>query len=141
MQIQRIQTVYIFIATVLMAIFPFVPIGEIAGMADSDAVANERLYIMNEYVLLIPVVVTSLLLLIDIFLYKNLKLQLTSLRISILLTACCIVLVGIIALNRPEPAELSVWNILPIIAGICEILGLRGIKHDIKLLNSYNRLR
>ena len=35
----------------------------------------------------------------------------------------------------------SVWDILLPVAVIFEILGLGGISKDVKLLNSYNRLR
>ena len=38
-------------------------------------------------------------------------------------------------------ANFSVWDILLPIAALLEILGVKGINHDIKLLNSYNRLR
>lgn len=38
-------------------------------------------------------------------------------------------------------AHFTVWDILLPIVALLEILGVKGINNDIKLLNSYNRLR
>ena len=54
MQIQRIQTVYIFLAMVAMMIFLIVPYGEVHYIAN-EPVGVEKLYVMYEYGLLIPV--------------------------------------------------------------------------------------
>ena len=54
MQIQRIQTVYIFLAIVAMAIFMVVPYGEVVALGQTP-VAAEQLYTMAEYGILIPV--------------------------------------------------------------------------------------
>lgn len=144
MQIQRIQTVYIFLAMVAMAIFLIVPYGEIHFIG-SQPVVSEKLYTMYEYGLLIPVAATVLLLIVDIFFYRNMPLQRTVLTISLLLTLCCIAVVCFILFKQARAedmdADFAVWDILLPIAVIFEILGLAGIKKDIKLLNSYNRLR
>lgn len=144
MQIQRIQTVYIFLAMVAMAIFLIVPYGEVHFL-NSDTAVSEKLYTMYEYGLLIPVAATVLLLIIDIFFYRNLQLQRTVLTISLLLTLCCIAVVCFILFKQARAegidADFAVWDILLPIAVIFEVLGLSGISKDIKLLNSYNRLR
>lgn len=144
MQIQRIQTVYIFLAMVAMAIFLIIPYGEVHYLT-SDPVVSEKVYTMYEYGLLIPAAATVVLLIVDIFMYRNLPLQRTVLTISLLLTLCCIAVVCFILFKQAKAegmdADFSVWDILLPIAVILEILGLAGIKRDIKLLNSYNRLR
>lgn len=144
MQIQRIQTVYIFFAMVAMAVFMIMPYGEVTDIA-SQPVVNEKLYTMTEYGLLIPVAATVLLLIIDIFLYRNMSLQKSVLTISLLLTLCSIAVVCFILFKQARAEEMdaifSVWDILLPIAMVLEILGLGAIKHDIKILNSYNRLR
>ena len=144
MQIQRIQTVYIFLALVAMAVFIIVPYGEVDFLAN-EPVATEKLYTMFEYGILIPAAATVILLLLDIFLYRNLPLQRTVLTISLLLTLCCIAVVCFILFKQARAegmdAHFSVWDILLPLAVVFEILGLGGIVRDIKLLNSYNRLR
>ena len=109
MQIQRIQTVYIFLAVVAMMIFVIVPYGEVEYLASQPAV-SEKLYTMYEYGLLIPAAATVILL------FEQ-------------------------AGAEGMGAHFSVWDILLPLAVIFEIMALGGIAKDIRLLNSYNRLR
>lgn len=144
MQIQRIQTVYIFLAVVAMMIFVIVPYGVVEQIG-SEPLVTEKLYTMYEYGLLIPAAATVLLLIVDIFLYRNLPLQRRVLTISLMLTLCCIAVVCFTLFKQARTegmdAHFSVWDILLPVAVILELLGLSGIGRDIKLLNSYNRLR
>ena len=144
MQIQRIQTVYIFLALVAMAIFMIVPYGEVVAI-NQTPVAAEPLNVMSEWGILIPVAAIIILLLVDIFFYRNLPLQRSVLIIALMLTLAVIATVCF-ALFKQGGAEnidahFSVWDILLPVAAFFEILGVKGINHDIKLLNSYNRLR
>lgn len=144
MQIQRIQTVYIFLALVAMAIFMIVPYGVVVAVGDTT-VEYQRLLVMGEWGVMIPVSAIIILLLADIFFYRNLPLQRMVLTISLMLTLAVIGTVCF-ALYKQGSAEgidahFSVWDILLPIAVLFEILGVNGINHDIKLLNSYNRLR
>lgn len=144
MQIQRIQTVYIFLAMIAMVIFVFVPYGTVTNVA-GDPVVSEPLLTITEYGLLIPAAAAGLLLLIDIFLFRNLGLQRNVLTISLLLTLCCIAVVCFTLFKEAKAegieAMFSVWDILLLIAVAFEIMGLSAIASDVKLLNSYNRLR
>lgn len=144
MQIQRIQTVYIFLALVAMAVFMVVPYGVVIALGQTP-VASEYLYTMAEYGILIPVAAIIILLLLDIFLYRNMPLQRTVLVISFMITLAVIATVCF-ALYKEARAEgvdahFTVWDILLPLAALFEILGIKGIMNDIKLLNSYNRLR
>ena len=143
MQIQRIQTVYIFLSIIAMAVFMFVPYGEIVSvMQQADAMS---LYTMTEYGILVPVCAIIVLLLIDLFLYRNLPLQRTVLVISLMLTLAVIATVCFTLFKEARAegidAHFTVWDILLPIVALLEILGVKGINNDIKLLNSYNRLR
>lgn len=143
MQIQRIQTVYIFLSIIAMAVFMFVPYGEIVSiMQQTDAMS---LYTMTEYGILVPVCAIIILLLIDLFLYRNLPLQRTVLVISLMLTLAVIATVCFTLFKEARTegidAHFTVWDILLPIVALLEILGVKGINNDIKLLNSYNRLR
>ena len=64
MQIQRIQTVYIFLALVAMMIFVIVPYGEVDYLS-GQPVVTEKLYTMYEYGLLIPAAAAVILLIVD----------------------------------------------------------------------------
>lgn len=143
MQIQRIQAVYIFLSIIAMAVFMFVPYGEIVSvMQQADAMS---LYTMTEYGILVPVCAIIILLLIDLFLYRNLPLQRTVLVISLMLTLAVIATVCFTLFKEARAegidAHFTVWDILLPIVALLEILGVKGINNDIKLLNSYNRLR
>ena len=144
MQIQRIQTVYIFLAIIAMAIFMTVPYGIVTSV-DQTPVVSEYLYTIAEYGILIPVASIIILLFIDIFLFRNLPLQRTVLVISFMITLAVIATVCF-ALYKEAQAEgidahFTVWDIVLPLAAFLEILGIKGIMNDIKLLNSYNRLR
>lgn len=144
MQIQRIQTVYIFLAIVAMAIFMVMPYGEVVALG-ATPIVSQPLYTMAEYGILIPVAAIIILLLVDMFLYRNMPLQRTVLVISLMITLAVIATVCFALFKEARAdgmdAHFSVWDILLPVAALFEILGIKGIMKDIKLLNSYNRLR
>ena len=144
MQIQRIQTVYIFLSIVAMAIFMVMPYGEIVALHQTPVV-SEPLYTFAEYGILIPVAAVIILLLIDMFLYHNPALQRTVLIISLMITLAVIATVcfGLFKEARAEgmDAHFSLWDILLPVAALFEILGIKGIMKDINTLKSYDRLR
>ena len=144
MQIQRIQTVYIFLSIVAMAIFMVMPYGEIVAL-NQTPVVSEPLYTFAEYGILIPVAAVIILLLIDMFLYHNPALQRTVLIISLMITLAVIATVcfGLFKEARAEgmDAHFSLWDILLPVAALFEILSIKGIMKDINTLKSYDRLR
>lgn len=144
MQIQRIQTVYLLIATVLMAVFVFVPFGAFhftSEQAEEFAVIDMLTY--KEFGVLVPAALSAILLLIDIFMYRNLPRQRTVLLVSVLLTLCTALVVCFTLFKGLEGYEpsFSWWDLLVVVAFIFEILAMKGINHDQKLLASYNRIR
>ncbi len=144
MQIQRIQTVYLLIATVLMAVFVFVPFGAFhftSEQAEEFAVIDMLTY--KEFGVLVPSALSAILLLIDIFMYRNLPRQRTVLLVSVLLTLCTALVVCFTLFKGLEGYEpsFSWWDLLVVVAFIFEILAMKGINHDQKLLASYNRIR
>lgn len=144
MQIQRIQSLYIFFAIIAMAIFLIVPYGEVANLAVAPGVA-EPLYTMSEYGILIPTAAVIILLVVALFLFRNLSLQRTVVLICLMLTLSIIAIVcfALFKMGKAEGFEaiFSVWDIVVPIAALFEILAVSGINHDIKLLKSYSRLR
>ncbi|MBO5456339.1 MAG: DUF4293 family protein [Muribaculaceae bacterium] len=144
MQIQRIQTLYIFLAVVAMAIFIIVPYGEV-DFISNQPVVTEKLYTMTEYGILIPAAAALLLMIVDIFMYSNIGLQKTVLTIAMLLTLCCIAVVCFTLFKQAEAegmeARFTVWDILLPIAAILQIMAISAINKDIKRLKSYDRIR
>lgn len=144
MQIQRIQTVYIFLAAIAMAVFIIVPYGEV-DFLDNQPIVTQPLYTMTEYGILIPTAAAVLLLIVDIFMYSNINLQRSVLVISLLLTLCCIAVVCFTLFKQADSegmeARFAVWDILLPIAAILEIMAVSAINKDIKRLKSYDRIR
>lgn len=144
MQIQRIQSLYIFLAIVAMAIFIIVPYGKAIDMT-SGAPVEEMLYTMTEWGVLIPSGAVVILLLAGLFLFRNLSLQRTVVMITLMLTLSTIAVVCFALFKMADAegldASFTFWDILLPVAALLEILAISGINHDIKLLKSYDRLR
>lgn len=139
MQIQRIQTLYMFAAAIMMGVFAFMPMGHITVPVEEV----RQLTSFEVLGVLFPVALTSLLLIVNMFLYNNLKLQRKVMRFSIMFTVLVAALVIYTFYSLPSDYEpsLSLWNLLILGALVAEILALKGINHDENLLKSADRLR
>lgn len=142
MQIQRIQSLYILLAILAMAVFIIVPYGEVVSLADG---VTSPLYTMFEYGVVIPSACVLVLLMADLFMYANPKQQRKVLWITMMLTLATAATVCFAVYMQAGAegldAHLSWWDLLLVAAVVLEGLAVKGITHDIKLLNSYNRLR
>jgi len=154
--LQRIQTVYLLAATVLMSLMLFLPLAEIAaeGIGIYE-VLSKGWYItgveiaepvMSTWPVFILVLFLTLLTLINIFLYKKRKLQIRICIYSIILAFGLIGLIyyyfviGIRPLDEPAYA-LSFPMVLPAIFIILIYLAFRGIRKDEILIQSLDRIR
>lgn len=125
MVLQRIQTVYLFLAAVLTAVF-----GYLICCPQGWGIVE-----IIDVILSVLVVVLSL---IAIFCYLTLRLQ------SALCTICALLSLSLVVCYclGAYPEWCGVWKVaFPAIATILFILAKRGIKHDIKLLSDSSRLR
>lgn len=141
MVLQRWQTVFLFFATVLMALFTFMPF---ASVAIDAQVAD--LHPKDYPVYLILNLLIAALLLIAIFKYRNLKQQKKVTLLSILLIVCSAVTGGFLLYgpNAPKGAVELEWAggiLLLLGALIFTILAYRGINKDQRTLSSYDRIR
>lgn len=144
MQLQRIQSVYIFLAIVALAVFMIVPYGETVFIAAQPNV-HAPLYTISTPGILVPVGAVILLLLVALFMFQKPNAQCGMMVFNLILTLSTIAIVCW-ALFKEAGAEgmeahFSWWDILLPVTVILEILAIRGIKHDIKLLRSYDRIR
>lgn len=140
MVIQRIQSLFLLIAAVLMALVCFVV--PVAEEVDADgAIMTKHIYDMLP--VLILDLLTAVLLLIAIFLYHNLNLQIKVTRISIVLIVVSAAVEFVVLYSQLSDLKIN-WIGSAVMTGcalILALLGLRGIQSDKKLLSSYDRLR
>lgn len=138
MVIQRIQTVFLLLAVIFTAIFCFTPCA-----VDLSAESATDIYVWSNVVLLIAYITASVLLLADIFMFKNLKKQIyvaTSCGTLLIAMTVCTVCYIFSAFDNAE----LVWTggiILPVAAAICAFVARHFMLKDKKLLQSYDRLR
>lgn len=156
--IQRIQTVYLFLAAIAMGATAYFPLADAIGINDSlvlftyqvtslvpDSSPNFPSYFMwpmmgiSALVLLISIVA--------IFLFKNRTRQLNVLRVAVILLIVMIAL--FFFYYTPELERVSGGIVgygvpgayLPIATFVFFVLAYKGIVSDIKLIRSAERLR
>ena len=124
MVIQRIQSLYLLIAAVLMAAFAFFPAFDVSMM--------------------VLIVLISLLAVVDIFLYKNLQRQLTVCFVDIIIGLAMLVaiVIQIVKLTKENLAVQWNWTwLLPVFSIIFLMLAHKAMSRDKKMLRDSDRLR
>lgn len=143
MVIQRWQTVWLLVATVLVAVFCCIPMAIVPGeVNDPNSVTFMRP--VDVPVFMVVNIVVAFLLFLSIFLYKNTRRQKTLTLVSMLL---------IVVVMVTEVLLLYSWNdayggiewlgsiFLLLAALVFALLAYRGINHDERLLKAADRLR
>jgi hypothetical protein len=154
--IQRIQSVYLFLATLVLFSMFFHPLVEIVDTGKTfyqfdltgiyEGMGNTAKKIESVLPLRFLVIVTTALSLITIFFYKRRILQLRICIFNLLL------LIGFYGLflfyffhmkNQLDVSvtDLKITIVFPMIAFILVFLATRGIRKDELLVRSYNRIR
>lgn len=155
MIIQRWQSLLLLISCVMMACFSFSSLGQYQ-LSDyilvfntwgiySEGIPTDGAsgFSMPTIYLLIISLLSSLLFLIDIFLFKNTRQQKQVLLISLLATvatAATTAVIGYTAIENGTPGWSSII-IAPIIAFVGGLLAYKFIKSDEEKLRSYDRIR
>lgn len=149
MVIQRIQSVYLLIAVILMVVFAFVP-ALTFELADKTvlygALETGRAGNLHINPLLITLIILiSLLAFIDIFLYKNLQRQMTVCFVDIIIGLAMLVAIGIQAFvvgNREDWTVSWQWYVLlPVLSIIFLMMAHKAMSRDKKKLLDADRLR
>ena len=142
MVIQRIQSVYLLIAIILMVVFAFFPAlsFELAdktvlyGALESGRAGNMHIN---------PLLIT--LAFIDIFLYKNLQRQMTVCFVDIIIGLAMLIAIGVQAFvigNREGWTVSWQWYVfLPVLSIIFLMLAHKSMSNDKKKLRDADRLR
>jgi hypothetical protein len=142
--IQRIQTVYLLLASIISGVLIFV-----FNLWKSIEKSIFALDLLNsEFFLLkgIPVLflVSAILAFVAIFLFKNRKLQFVMGRLTILINLILLGLLIYVSLTLPGEASVSEKGIgmfIPILAILLLVLANKAIKKDEDLVKSVDRLR
>ena len=130
--IQRIQTIYLLIASIAFALLSF----KIPFWSLND----EFMYAQNDnklYLLLITLFVFSL---IGIFLFKKRTVQMKLLRLSILIEFVVVVRLFLTYSELNTPLDAKVFFLL-MSAFVALLLAYRGVKKDENLVRSVDRIR
>ncbi len=143
--IQRIQSVYLLLAAIVMGVFMFMPtvnftangaqhvLGAITGVNGIDT---------PNYVLLVSEILFIVCTIFTIFQFKNLKRQKLLCKINAALAGAALGSTLASWLTyKSGGATISLWIILLVVATIFLALALHGIRKDIKLLAEADRLR
>jgi len=135
--IQRIQSIYLLITALIAgAVSFFVEVYK--NFEIHDLFPKDELVVMGLFI------VSAVLSLCTIFLFKNRKLQFVLNRLNIILNLILLGLFVYWSLNAPGEAEASkkgVGMILPFISIVFLVLANRAIKKDEDLVKSVDRLR
>lgn len=147
--IQRIQTVFFFLASLFSAIGFFLPLFTIASTGTGQ---TQTVTLMDTDIVGLPVVIVSALAVlmpfILIFLYKNRPIQIRLGRVAILVNTMALALLAMAYGSLPQELKLAnaqitpaVGMFLPVASIVFIILAVRGVKKDEALVRSADRIR
>ncbi|WP_302983142.1 DUF4293 family protein [uncultured Muribaculum sp.] len=131
MVIQRWQSVLLFLAAIFMVLLCVLPLGCVYDNGSPESLTCFKA--TNMLPLMIVGVMSAIMFVIAIFLFKNLNLQK-----RVTLAACILVVASIAILSI---TALWIGIIWPILALIAAIWAYMRISADQKLLSSYDRIR
>lgn len=155
MVIQRWQSLLLFIAAVLMACFTFLSLGQVQTEDYTFNFTSLGFYqegistdgisdmVFHTWYFFILSLTTIVILLIDIFLFSNIRLQKRVCLIGILFIVASACVGGLIGFNGIEGGQIG-WSSVawcPFIAIISAILAYYRMSADYNLLKSADRLR
>lgn len=135
MVIQRWQSVLLLISAIFVALAGILPYAVTANGIDVCAVQTP--------VLLCVDILVALLLLIDIFLYRNLRYQMKVTRLALGLIVVLEAAIAAYTCAGLEGATISIIGgiVMPVLALISAFVALRLMLRDYRLLRSADRLR
>ena len=135
MVIQRWQSVLLLISAIFVALVGILPYAVTANGVDVCAVQTP--------VLLCVDILVALLLLIDIFLYRNLRCRMKVTRLALGLIVVLEAAIAAYTCAGLEGATISIIGgiVMPMLALISSFVALRLMHRDYRLLRSADRLR
>ena len=134
--IQRIQSVYLALAAIVAGSLPFV-------FNSWETTENAAVFAIDKQYLLVGFLISAVMSLASIFMFKNRKSQFVINRLNIILNFILLavfVYSSLTASGEMEVSEKGV-GILPIISIVLLVLANKAIKKDEDLVKSVDRLR
>ena len=154
--IQRVQSIYLLLVTLLMSFLILWPFAEV-NLVDNRVflfhayaitVGNGTGTVVFSYLfpVLILVVIAALMSIVALFLYKRRKLQLKLCRMNtvvlfVLTIAIAFYYYRFLSSHDTLHHSLRLIAVNPLIAIIANTMAYQAIRHDEMLVNSYNRIR
>jgi hypothetical protein len=148
--IQRIQSLWLLLSTVLLVVLLFLPLstvvladGTYSVWAFSKSFFGE-LGIFNPSSLVgVFCILSAVVSLIALFVYMNRKKQMRLVRLSMLFKALTLISLGSLYyfLSRHQSFQINVWASIPLIGLILDFMALHGIRKDEELVRSLDRIR
>jgi hypothetical protein len=134
--IQRIQTVYLALVALITGLaINYLPLW---------TVESQTLFYKDDMQFMIPALLSAVLAIVTIFLYKNRQNQFVSVRLLLLINLILLGLLLYRLLNLPgEPSgtEKGIGLLVPIVSIVLLFLANRAIRKDEELVKSVDRLR
>lgn len=135
--LQRVQTVYLLLASIVTGIFPFLlPIGK-----NSDEIS---IYTIDSLVATVLFLFSAILSVISISMFKKRQKQLVFCYFNIGLNVILSILFGLYLTNLSGEMQFSEKGIglaLPLIAVVLLLLAAKAIQKDEKIVKSSSRIR
>jgi len=134
--IQRIQSVYLAFATIVAGSLPFV-------FNLWETTENAAVFVIDKQYLLVGFLISAVMSLASIFMFKNRKSQFIINRLNIILNFILLAVFVYSSLTTSGEMEVSEKGvgILPIISIVLLVLANKAIKKDEDLVKSVDRLR
>ncbi len=148
--IQRIQTLWFFLAAVFAALIFFFPVIELTSSNDvhvyeyaSISIAGINNLVQSGYIIAGLTGVIGLLSFVAIFLFKNRNLQMRISVFASLLVIFLVILLGYFSWSKiaNPTATIGLSAILPLIIFIFLLMARRAVKKDDDLVKSVDRIR
>ena len=153
--IQRIQTIYLLIAAVMMAIFLFVPFAQFFtpdALYRFDAMGIQTIgdpataLSTSTWGAFILIALTAIISFIAIFMYNNRPLQMKMCIINVffLITVYIVIFLYILTVKDDLQAESIVYSpylIFPLVALMLDSIAFKAILKDEKLIRAADRIR
>lgn len=137
--IQRIQSVWLFLASIFNAItfrFPFY----VGDWQKDTTPAPVDLNAQTTIWFTILTILTGALALVTIFLFSNRKLQL-KLTVAGLLLSVVLLVLYFMEIGNFNSGDIALWSLFYFAIFVCYLLAAKGIRKDEKLIKSLDRLR
>jgi len=149
--IQRIQSVYLFLGVIAIAMMYFFPIANFYGdmhffYLELTGVSDDTFVSINTIPLQVVSLLTIVLMTISIFLYKNRSLQIRLIRFTVLLSIGFIIIlyfgyIDTIKKDAGVDVQYKIGIYFPLIALLFQILTMRAVMSDEKKVRAADRLR